>query len=108
MSFVLVASLDSLWPGEMVGCAIGSTKVVLANVDGRVFAYEDRCAHKGVELSRGRLTGCELVCHAHRWAYDVCAGVGTNPEGARLRAFPVRMDGRDILVDVNAKVDDVR
>jgi len=105
VTFVRAATLDSLWPGEMCGLRIEGTKVFLANIDGCVVAYEDRCAHKGVELSRGRLSGCELVCYAHHWTYDVCVGVGTNPEGVRLRSFPVRIDGRDILVDIDDDVD---
>jgi phenylpropionate dioxygenase-like ring-hydroxylating dioxygenase large terminal subunit len=38
--------------------------------DGRVHAIEDRCAHRQLELSRGEVVGCHLVCPYHGWEYD--------------------------------------
>lgn len=100
MSFRKVASIDSLWMGEMMGVIVGNEKVLLVNIDGAIRAYEDRCPHKGVELSKGRLSGNVLICSAHEWEYDVCSGQGINPASARLREFEVRLDAGDISVDV--------
>jgi len=36
----------------------------------RVFALEDRCAHRQVPLHLGVVRGDELKCHYHGWAYD--------------------------------------
>jgi toluene monooxygenase system ferredoxin subunit len=100
MSFQRVARRGDLWVGEMRGVVVGGVKVLLVSLDDGVRAYEDRCAHKGVELSAGRLSGTQLVCGAHGWEYDVATGRGVNPIAACLRSFPVAVEGDDILVDV--------
>jgi toluene monooxygenase system ferredoxin subunit len=74
--------------------------VLLVNVDGRISAFEDRCAHLAVPLSEGKLEGGVLVCRAHEWRYDALTGESINPRGARLRPFPVLLRDGKLLVDV--------
>src|SRR5271154_985917 len=44
---------------------------------GRVFALEDRCAHRQVPLHLGLVSGDELRCHYHGWTYN-CSGKCVN------------------------------
>jgi len=99
MSLCKVGTVDDVWIGEKVGVEVGGRLVMLVNVDGIVCAYEDRCLHKGVRLSEGRLDGSVLTCAAHGWQYDVRTGAGINPENVRLTRYPVQIDGGDVLVD---------
>jgi phenylpropionate dioxygenase-like ring-hydroxylating dioxygenase large terminal subunit len=39
------------------------------NRDGRAFAMEDRCPHRGVPLSAGKLTPSGLECAYHGWTF---------------------------------------
>jgi toluene monooxygenase system ferredoxin subunit len=100
MAFQQVATLDDLWSGETLGVVVAARKVLLINIDGTVYAYEDKCAHLGVALSEGSLRGTILTCRAHHWEYDVCTGRGRNPASARLQALAVRVDNGNILVDI--------
>jgi toluene monooxygenase system ferredoxin subunit len=100
MSFAKVATLDDLWIGEKLGVVVAGRAVLLVNAEGTVCAFEDRCRHKGIALSLGKLQGCELTCSIHGWIYDARTGAGINPENAQLPQFPVRIEGNDILVDV--------
>lgn len=100
MSFQKVAKLSELWSGEKVGLRVEGKRVLLVNVDGIVYAYEDKCPHLGVTLSEGCLDGARLTCFAHHWEYDVCAGTGVNPATARLRPVPLRLENDDVLVDI--------
>jgi len=108
MSFCLVAKFDDLWSGEMLGLEVEARPVLLVNLGGRVSAYEDRCCHKGVRLSQGRLEGSRLTCFAHGWQYDVSTGEGINPESVRLRGYPVKIENGDIYVDVRGSMSDGR
>lgn len=101
MAWKTIMRADDLWGGEMVGVRIEGRALLLVNVDGQVRAYEDRCLHLGMPLSRGKLSGPVLVCSAHRWEYDVCTGRGINPEGITLRSFAVQIADGAILVDVD-------
>src|SRR5262249_45223171 len=102
MAFERVADLDELWSGETKGVVVAGTRVVLVNLDGEVFAFEDRCAHLGVPLSHGFLDGGSLVCFAHQWEYDPRTGVAVNPRGACLRRFAVRVEEGAVWVSVDA------
>ena len=100
MTFCKAATLDDVWAGEKLGVVVGGRPLLLVNVEGTVCAYEDRCRHKGVALSLGKLDGHVLACSVHGWLYDARTGAGINPESAMLPRFPVRIEGNDILVDV--------
>lgn len=100
MSFQRAAGLGELWVGELRGVVVDGTKVLLVRLADGVRAFEDRCAHKGVALSEGQLEGTTLTCRAHAWRYDGATGRGVDPATVCLRAFAVRVEGDDVLVDV--------
>ena len=103
MSFRRVADVASLWPGEMKGVVVDTTKVLLLNVDGDVRAYEDSCPHRGVALSCGQLEGASgtLTCAMHLWRYDARTGQGLDDHGsAALRRLPTKLQDDGIWVDV--------
>lgn len=104
MSFRRVADAADLWPGEMRAVVVDGATLLVANLDGEVVAYEDRCAHQGVPLSRGRLerVSCALTCSAHGWQYDLRTGVGINPKGVALRRHSVKIEAGGIWVETNA------
>jgi toluene monooxygenase system ferredoxin subunit len=98
--FLPAATLDELWIGEKLGLVVAGVRVLLVHLEGGVFAFADACPHKGVPLSDGKLQDEVLICRAHEWQYDARSGCGINPQDARLRRFPVRIEGQAILVDV--------
>jgi nitrite reductase/ring-hydroxylating ferredoxin subunit len=93
-------TLDDLWEGEVRGVDLGGVNVVLCNVDGELFAYEDRCPHLANPLSNGVLQQNRLRCAAHEWEFDARTGQGVNPQAARLKPFPVRLDNDRILIAI--------
>jgi toluene monooxygenase system ferredoxin subunit len=104
MGFRRVAKMEDLWSGEMMGLEVEGERVLLVNVDNRIYAYADICPHQKSRLSEGTLADKILRCGRHYWEFDVCSGSGVNPRNACLKLFPIRVDGEDILVDI----DDVR
>ena len=74
---------------------IGERLVLYRGTDGAAAALEDRCAHRSMPLSLGRIAdGARLVCPYHGLAYDAtgaCVHVPgqDDPGGIRIRAFPV-------------------
>jgi toluene monooxygenase system ferredoxin subunit len=101
MSLRRVALLDDLWNGEMMGLEVDGNHILLINVDDRIYAYADACPHQKSRLSEGNLMGKTLRCARHHWEFDVCTGHGINPQNACLKVFPVTLESRDILVDLD-------
>jgi toluene monooxygenase system ferredoxin subunit len=106
MSFRRVADAASLWPGEMKGLIVDTTRVLLVNLDGEVHAYEDSCPHRGVALSCGKLEASSgvLTCAMHLWQYDARTGKGVNPRGGGLRRLPMKLEDDGIWVEVEDDV----
>lgn len=101
MTFQAVTTLDQLWSGEMTPCQVRDRRVVLVNIGGNVCAYADVCPHMRTPLSEGVLVGETLTCATHGWVFDVLTGRGINPAQACLTEFPVVVEGKEILVDVD-------
>jgi toluene monooxygenase system ferredoxin subunit len=102
MGFQKIAKIEDLWSGEMVGLEVNGAHILLINVDNHLYAYADACPHQKSRLSEGTLTERILRCARHHWEFDVCSGSGVNPQNTCLTAFPIRVDGEDILVDIDA------
>jgi toluene monooxygenase system ferredoxin subunit len=101
-----VKDLDELWIGEMQATRVDGRPVLLVNVGGEIRAFEDRCAHKGLPLSEGRLLDGVLTCKAHDWQYDAATGRCLNPCGFALRAIPVEV--RDGAIWIESPAADLR
>ncbi|MFN3566583.1 MAG: nitrite reductase small subunit NirD [Burkholderiaceae bacterium] len=70
--------------------------------DGRLFALEDRCPHKGGPLSQGIVAGERVTCPLHGWAIELGTGAAVAPDHGATRCFAVRVvDGR-VLLDAAA------
>jgi nitrite reductase/ring-hydroxylating ferredoxin subunit len=99
--WVRVASVGECPPGNLLGVEAGRERVVLANVDGDVYALLDRCSHQDYPLSDGELLGTKLECLYHGARFDVVTGRAVQLPAIRpVRSFPVEVRGEDVYVDV--------
>lgn len=87
---------DELTQGKPLGCVILEEPVVLyRRANGVPAALEDRCVHRSMPLSMGRVCGDVIECGYHGLQYD-CSGTCVRipgqdaiPRGARIRDYPV-------------------
>jgi len=93
-----VMKLDDLWAGDLVGVEVDGRSLLLVNVDGEIYAYDDRCPHLASPLSEGLLEGSTLTCATHLWEFDATSGIGINPARSQLTRYAVRVEGDTILV----------
>lgn len=74
---------------------LGEGVVLFRKENGAVVALEDRCCHRNMPLSMGRLRGDDIQCGYHGLVYDAegtCVEVPGQvaiPPEARVRSFPV-------------------
>ena len=89
--------------GELRKVEVEDVSVLLANVDGELYAFRNGCAVDGMALEGGRLTGSVLVCPWHNCAYDARTGKRVDePDEPGLGVVPVAT--RDGLVQVAVNV----
>jgi toluene monooxygenase system ferredoxin subunit len=71
-----------------MGLEVDGKRILLVNMDDRIYAYADACPHQNSRLSEGTLEGTILRCARHHWEFDVCSGSGVNPQNACLTLIP--------------------
>jgi len=72
--FVEVAKTGEIEPGKMKSVDVKGVDVLIANVDGKFYALDDRCGHMNAMLSMGTLRGKIVVCPFHFAEFDVTTG----------------------------------
>lgn len=97
--FEKVAETGDLSPGEMKSVVLGQDEVLLANVDGNIYAIGDTCTHAMGSLSRGELHGDQVQCPRHGARFSVVTGeVLGAPADDGVQVYEVRISGQDILL----------
>ena len=101
--FADAGELDDLRPGELRVVEVDGIGVLLANVEGDVYALRDGCRVDGRTLAGGRLAGAVVVCPWHNCAYDVRSGkrADDDPGAAGLAVIPVAVQDGALKVAVN-------
>jgi len=94
-----IARSTDVKSGALLGASFAGDPIMLGRTEsGRIFALEDRCAHRQVPLHLGAICGEKLQCGYHGWKYDTSgkvSGIPYLPKGAPrpprgVRAYPSR------------------
>jgi nitrite reductase/ring-hydroxylating ferredoxin subunit len=106
--FQKVANKKDIKEGSLLGVEFEGNKIALAMIDGKVFAIDAVCSHKGAPLEEGKLEGFNLTCPWHYAVFDVRNGkVSDRTIWAKNQtSYPVDVEEGtgDILVNVGAGI----
>lgn len=89
---------NKLKAGEILPVIIWQQAIALyRDRNGQLHALEDACSHKGVELHKGKVLGCNLACPYHGWEFNgngECVNIPYFPQEqklpcAQVRSYPV-------------------
>ncbi len=75
--------------------------VLIAYVDGEVFAIEDACNHAGASLAEGWLEGKCVACPMHGYVFDLKDGKLLRPKGlcSDQRTYKITIEGDEVVVN---------
>ena len=94
--------------GSLLGVELEGNNIVLAMINGQVFAMDAICSHQGAPLEEGTLGGYNLTCPWHYAVFDVRNGkVSDRTVWAKNQtSYPVNVDEStgDILINVGAGI----
>ena len=106
--FVKVATTDQVKPGRGFGTKLDKVFIGIYCIDGEYYAIDDVCPHMGGSLHHGFMNDCVVSCPLHMWEFDVKTGESVWPGSLNIPAYPVKIEGDDILVDIDSpQVQDV-
>jgi len=96
-------ALAELPPGTMRAVDVRGVPLLIANVDGDVYAVRNRCGDGPLPLEFGTLDGAEIRCSWHGCRYDVRNGRGIDANGGRVQVYPVSIEDGRIRVALDAR-----
>ena len=100
-TWVSVADLTECPPGTLLDVEAGGENIVLANVDGDLYALQNRCSHQDLPLSDGELEGDRLECLYHGARFDVCTGRAVGlPAIKPVPTYDVQVRGQEIYIQI--------
>jgi 3-phenylpropionate/trans-cinnamate dioxygenase ferredoxin component len=103
--FVRVAALSDVPDGGVLGVEVEGERVCLANVEGEIFAFQDRCSHRDFPLSNGEVDkdDCTIMCEWHGATFDMRTGAARSLPATRpIKVYGARVEDGSILVDLSA------
>jgi nitrite reductase/ring-hydroxylating ferredoxin subunit len=99
--FVKVAQTTELKPGKGRLVEAKGKQLALFSVDGKFFAIDNACTHRGGHLAKGEVAGYEVICPHHGASFDIRTGeVLEPPAPCAVSCYAVRVTGADIEVEV--------
>lgn len=96
--WVTVARIADIKPGEGKTVDLCGKPVALFNCKGTCFAIDNTCPHRGGSLGEGRLKDRCVICPLHQWTFDLQTGENIRNPKVKLKVYPVRIDGENILI----------
>ena len=101
-SWVRVAAVTDCDVGTLKAVMVEGTPVVLANVDGDIYALQDECSHEEYPLSDGELEGEDLVCTYHGARFECATGRNKSLQAIRhVKSFAVQIQNDEIYIDLS-------
>lgn len=91
----VAATSDELTDKPLGRRLLGDDVVLWRSAEGRVVAFENRCAHRAFPLSHSRIDGERLICGYHGCTYDAtgaCVHIPSQsqvPPGMSVAVYPV-------------------
>ena len=106
--FVPVVEVTEVPPGRSKVVRVSGKAIALFNVEGVIYAMENRCPHEGGPVGDGEFTGTTITCPSHQWQFDVRTGACAHDPSVIAKTYEVRVADGMVLVDVSRLVQATR
>ena len=105
MSFQRACGTADVASGAALAVDVDGTEVAVVRDGDDWYAIDDECSHASIPLSEGDVEGCEIECWLHGSRFDLRTGKPSGPPATEpVAVYAVRVEGDDVLVDVETPV----
>ena len=92
---------DELNDGQLLSFDYDDKKIMLAKMQGKIFATDRTCTHEEADLSTGILTEQGVTCPLHLSVFDLNTGKPQNPPAENpLGTYNIKLEDNNVLVEV--------
>lgn len=104
MEWTYVLDDSILHEGQMTVVFPLGVNVVLARVDGSIYAVSGKCTHMACPLFTGKLNGYTITCPCHDWRFDIRTGKFLDASELGLGVYPVKSETGKVYIGMDAEV----
>jgi nitrite reductase/ring-hydroxylating ferredoxin subunit len=99
-NFVTVIDTNKIPAGSLAVVDVRGTRIAVANVGGRFYAFDDTCTHEECSLAEGDLAGTTVTCMCHGAEFDVRTGeVLAPPAPLPVKTYRTRVEGDSLQIE---------
>ncbi len=94
-----VGSVDEIKEGCAKVVSVNGEDVAVFKHEGRFYAIQHTCPHKGGPLGEGSLDGSVVTCPWHGWKFDIKTGVSPVFPTAKIKTYKVNVKGDEVSIE---------
>ncbi len=99
--WVKACKKDEVASGELFSFDHNEKKILLANLDGKLYATDRICTHAEADLSTGMLSEEGVRCPLHLSVFNLQTGEPQNPPAENsLKTYNVKIDQNEVYVEI--------
>ena len=80
--------------------SINGVELVLTNVKGRLYCFENRCPHEEVRLSLGCIKNEKIKCALHGYSFNLVTGWSSEKDLDRLKVYRIKEEKLGIFIEI--------
>jgi len=97
--YTKAAKLNAINPGSMLKIKLQNHTILLANIDGEIYAIDDQCSHEDASLYNGALKGDCVECPLHSSRFSFKTGKPMElPATEQIKTYKVKIENDDIFI----------
>jgi nitrite reductase/ring-hydroxylating ferredoxin subunit len=102
--YIRIAETHDIPKNNMRVFTVEGYEILVVNIEGEFYAFENRCPQMGYPLYLGSLEGKVLTCGFHYAKFDVSTGRPLGPVTRKpLKTFKIKIRNSSILVRALSK-----
>jgi 3-phenylpropionate/trans-cinnamate dioxygenase ferredoxin subunit len=99
--WVKACMMNQVGKNEMYSFDFEDKKLMITNLDGKIYATDRICTHAEADLSMGFLSSEGVRCPLHLSVFNLENGIPQNPPAEEpLKIYNVKIDQNEIYVEV--------
>lgn len=98
-AYTKASDLDAINTGEMLKIQLHNKDILLANIDGKIYAIDDQCSHEDASLYNGALKGNCVECPLHGSRFSFESGKPLElPATEAIKTYAVKIENNEIFI----------
>ena len=100
-NWIKACDANNVGSGELYCFDYDDKKILLANLDGKIYATDRICTHAEADLSTGMLSEEGVRCPLHLSVFNLETGKPQNPPAEEsLKTYNVKIDKNMVYVEI--------